>query len=102
MSKHIHVTPEAGKQFYLGFHQKGRNVMQNLLKFRANADYTDLPMLNPNDKLNGREAYNLYMGYTMPFLTDAVEFCFMVIADILQLVLKTKNGIRCYWLNSNR
>ncbi len=42
MRKYMEASPEAGKEFYQHFHNKGKVVMLNLLKFRATADYTNL------------------------------------------------------------
>ncbi len=66
MEKHINVSPEAGKQFYLAYKDKGPVVMLNLLRFREKADYTNLESLKPAEEISGREAYKLYMKFTKP------------------------------------
>ena len=71
MSKHIDASPEAGKEFYQNFHDKGKVVMLNLLKFRATADYTNLEELEPIKNISGEEAYQLYMDSTLPELEKA-------------------------------
>ena len=71
MSKHIDATPEAGKEFYQNFHDKGKVVMLNLLKFKATADYTNLEGLKPTINISGEEAYQLYMDSTLPELEKA-------------------------------
>lgn len=64
MNKYIDANPEAGKVFYQNFHDKGKVVMLNLLKFRAMADYTDFEELRPDKPISGEEAYQLYMEST--------------------------------------
>jgi uncharacterized protein (DUF1330 family) len=71
MNKHIDASPEAGKEFYQNFHDKGKVVMLNLLKFRATADYTNLEELKPAREISGEEAYQLYMDETLPELEKA-------------------------------
>lgn len=71
MSKHIDARPEAGKEFYQNFHDKGKVVMLNLLKFRETADYTNLEGLKPTKNISGEEAYQLYMDSTLPELEKA-------------------------------
>lgn len=71
MSKHIDASPEAGKAFYQNFHDKGKVVMLNLLKFRAIADYTNVEELKPTKEISGEEAYQLYMENTLPELEKA-------------------------------
>ncbi|MEN7548595.1 DUF1330 domain-containing protein [Rapidithrix thailandica] len=71
MSKYIDTNPEAGKEFYQNFHDKGKIVMLNLLKFRTTADYTNFEELKPTREISGEEAYQLYMDYTLPELEKA-------------------------------
>jgi uncharacterized protein (DUF1330 family) len=71
MSKHIDASPEAGKEFYQNFHDKGKVVMLNLLKYRATADYTNLEELKPTKNISGEEAYQLYIESTLPELEKA-------------------------------
>ncbi|UXP33944.1 DUF1330 domain-containing protein [Reichenbachiella agarivorans] len=71
MGKYIEATAEAGKEFYQNFHDKGKVVMLNLLKFRATADYTNLEELKPGNEISGEEAYQLYMDNTLPELKKA-------------------------------
>ena len=61
MSKYIGVTQKSGKDFYQDFHDKGKIVMLNLLKFRQKADYSSLEHLKPDKEITGKEAYRLYM-----------------------------------------
>ena len=71
MSKYIHANHEAGIRFYQNFHDKGKIVMLNLLKFRKIADYTNLEGLQPAEKISGEEAYQLYLTNTLPELEKA-------------------------------
>ena len=68
MSHHLDTTPEKGQRFFQQFHDKGKVVMLNLLRFREIADYTGLEQLAPEESLSGREAYQLYMKYTQPHI----------------------------------
>lgn len=68
MKKHLNTTPKLGKLFYQNFHNKGKIVMLNLLKFKAKADYSNLESLKPAKDISGKEAYQLYMKYTQPIL----------------------------------
>lgn len=71
MSKYINTTQEAGKQFYMDFHDKGKVVMLNLLKFKEIADYSDFPDLKQEENISGKQAYDLYMKHTKPILEGA-------------------------------
>lgn len=67
---YLHATQEAGKAFYLR-QLPGPISMLNLLKFRDTADYSEHPELAPSSTLSGKEAYQLYMDHTLPFLKNA-------------------------------
>jgi uncharacterized protein (DUF1330 family) len=71
MEKHINANQEAGKAFYQQFHDKGKVVMLNLLKFKETADYSDFDHLKPEWEITGEEAYRLYMQHTAPLLEKA-------------------------------
>ena len=71
MEKYLEANQEAGKQFYMDFHQKGKITMLNLLKFKEEADYSGLESIKPESEISGREAYNVYMECTMPHLESA-------------------------------
>ncbi|MBP0903793.1 DUF1330 domain-containing protein [Mariniflexile gromovii] len=62
MNKYIEANADAGKDFYKNFHDKGKIVMLNLLKFREIADYSNFKDLQPPTKISGEEAYQLYLG----------------------------------------
>lgn len=67
---YIDATPEAGKDFYLN-NLEGEILMLNLLKFKSIADYDNFPMIKPETKITGKEAYHEYMNHTLPFLEEA-------------------------------
>ncbi|MDR7128374.1 uncharacterized protein (DUF1330 family) [Algoriphagus sp. 4150] len=71
MEKHIDANPEAGKRFYQDFHDKGKVVMLNLLKFRKIADYANLEKIRSIEVISGEEAYQLYMTGILPELEKA-------------------------------
>ena len=64
----MNATPEAGKEFYQNFYDKGKVVMLNLLKFKASADYSNLEELKPIKNISGEEAYQLYLDSILPEL----------------------------------
>ena len=67
MKTYLEPTQESAKAFFMrGI--AGKVVMLNLLRFRAEADYSDTPALAPGKPISGEAAYKLYMAHTMPFL----------------------------------
>lgn len=67
MSAHLDPRPEAVAAFL----ERGTDapvVMLNLLRFRETADYSALPDLAPPASVSGREAYEVYLRHTRPFL----------------------------------
>lgn len=71
MSQHIGANPASGKRFYQEFHDKGKVVMLNLLKFKTTADYRNLEPIKPDKEISGEKAYQLYMEKTLPELQKA-------------------------------
>ncbi len=65
--KYLMPTQEAGLKFVKRQIQ-GSIVMLNLLRFRDTADYSDSPELMPKEPLSGKQAYQLYIEHTLPFL----------------------------------
>ena len=47
---------------------QGEIVMLNLLKLRAQADYSQNPDLAPSAPISGKDAYDKYIVHTLPFL----------------------------------
>ncbi len=60
---------EAGRRF-LTRGIEGSVVMLNLLRFRKVADYSATPNLEPSSPISGREAYDLYVKHTLPYLRE--------------------------------
>ncbi|MEL6697944.1 MAG: DUF1330 domain-containing protein [Bacteroidota bacterium] len=71
MEAYIEATQDTGKRFYQAFHDKGKVVMLNLLKFKPVANYRQFPHLQPKQEISGWEAYQLYMDATIPLLEKA-------------------------------
>ena len=63
---YIHPSAEQQKSFYEAYKDKGKIVMLNLLKFRKQADYTDIDHLKPDKDITGQEAYLTYMNSVTP------------------------------------
>ena len=70
MDRHLDASPEAGRAF-VRRDLRGPLVMLNLLRFRALADYSAAPHLQPETPISGEEAYARYLEHTTPFLTAA-------------------------------
>ena len=60
-------TQEAGRKFVMR-KIEGNVIMLNLLRFREIADYSATPELQPDEPISGKEAYQLYIDHTLPFL----------------------------------
>lgn len=50
---------------------EGPVTMLNLLRLRAMADYGGSPELAPASAISGRQAYDLYIEHTLPFLHES-------------------------------
>lgn len=68
--KYLMPTQEAGRKFFMRQIQ-GSVVMLNLLRFREIADYSECPELMPATPISGKQAYQLYVEHTLPFLTES-------------------------------
>ena len=68
--KYLMPTQEAGRNFVMRQIQ-GSVVMLNLLQFREIADYSATPELMPETPISGKEAYQLYIEHTLPFLAKS-------------------------------
>jgi uncharacterized protein (DUF1330 family) len=67
METYLEPTQESGRAFFMrGI--AGKVVMLNLLKFRAEADYSSTPALAPAKSISGEAAYRRYMEHTLPHL----------------------------------
>jgi len=63
-------TQDAGRKFIMRQIQGGI-VMLNLLRFRETADYSDTPELGQAAPISGKQAYQLYIEHTLPFLSKS-------------------------------
>lgn len=72
MMKEVYLMPtqEAGRDFVIR-KIKGHVIMLNLLRFRKIADYSASPELMPDKPISGKEAYQLYIDHTLPFLENS-------------------------------
>ncbi|MBN8680810.1 MAG: DUF1330 domain-containing protein [Chitinophagales bacterium] len=68
--KYLMPTQEAGRKFVMR-QIEGSIIMLNLLRFRDTADYSDSPELMPKEPISGKQAYQLYIEHTLPFLTKS-------------------------------
>jgi len=50
---------------------QGEVIMLNLLRFKAIADYSNLPEIAPTETISGKEAYQIYINETLPFLKES-------------------------------
>ena len=67
MTTYLEPTQESGRAFFTrGI--DGRVVMLNLLRYRAVADYSATPELEPRSPISGEAAYRRYMDHTRPHL----------------------------------
>jgi hypothetical protein len=64
---YLDVTEEAGRAFFTR-RITGPVVMLNLLRFRAQADYSATPHLAPPEPIDGATAYQRYIEHTLPLL----------------------------------
>jgi len=65
--KYIDASQENGKRFVMQQHQ-GSVVMLNLLKFNPFAQYPAGHSKAPAAPISGKEAYQIYIDHTLPFL----------------------------------
>jgi uncharacterized protein (DUF1330 family) len=66
-ARYLDVTEEAGRAFFMR-RISGPIVMLNLLRFRAQADYSGTPQLAPLEPVDGATAYRRYAEHTLPLL----------------------------------
>lgn len=68
--QYLDVTQEAATALFLR-NITGAVTMLNLLRFRDVADYSAHPELMPDEPISGAEAYQKYIDFTEPFLTES-------------------------------
>lgn len=76
---HFYPTQEAGRRFVMSG-RSGPILMLNLIRLRTVADYSADPHLAPPSPISGREAYDLYVAHSLPFL-EASGGALELIAD---------------------
>ena len=64
---YLNVTQDAGREFFLSGKAEPI-VMLNLLRFREVADYAASPDIALAHPVSGREAFDVYVAHTLPFL----------------------------------
>ena len=64
---YLDVTEAAGRALFMR-RITGPVVMLNVLRFRAQADYSATPHLAPREPIDGATAYERYMEHTLPLL----------------------------------
>jgi hypothetical protein len=69
-AQYLYPTREAGRDF-ISRQIQGSLVMLNLLRFREIANYSATPDLAPDVPISGREAYDIYVRLTLPFLKES-------------------------------
>lgn len=69
-TRYLDPTQAAGRAFMMrGI--SGPVVMLNLLRFRAVADYSASPEIDPGEPISGEAAYDRYVEHTLPFLRES-------------------------------
>ncbi len=70
--KQSYITPtqEAGRDL-VARNIPGNVIMLNLLRFRDTADYSGFPELAPDQPISGKEAFDRYIEFTLPFLKES-------------------------------
>ena len=68
--RYLMPTKDAGRTFIMR-QIKGPVVMLNLIRFRKIADYSATPEMMPKVPISGKQAYQLYIEHTLPFLTES-------------------------------
>lgn len=72
MVKHNYLVPDhESAAALLRRDISGEVVMLNLLLFKETADYSASPELAPAKPISGRQAFQLYVDHTLPFLKSS-------------------------------
>ena len=67
---YLEPTQESGSALFRR-NIAGEVVMLNMLRLKEIADYSATPELMPEKPLSGREAFQLYIEHTLPFLRES-------------------------------
>lgn len=66
-TNYLNPTDESAKQLF-SKSIKGEVIMLNLLRFKEIADYSQFSDIAPETPITGKEAYQIYINQTLPFL----------------------------------
>ncbi len=64
---YLNPTDESAKQLF-SKSIKNEVIMLNMLRFKEVADYSQLAKIAPKTAITGKEAYQIYIDETLPFL----------------------------------
>ncbi|KXI27020.1 DUF1330 domain-containing protein [Paraglaciecola hydrolytica] len=66
-TSYLNPTDESAKQLF-SKSMRGEVIMLNLLRFKEIADYSQFSDIAPKTPITGKEAYQIYINQTLPFL----------------------------------
>tara|TARA_R110000868_G_scaffold74471_2_gene215391 strand:- start:1375 stop:1803 length:429 start_codon:yes stop_codon:yes gene_type:complete len=66
-TSYLNPTDESAKQLF-SKSMRGEVIMLNLLRFKEIADYSQFSDIAPKTPITGKEAYQIYINQTFPFL----------------------------------
>ncbi|MDX2370637.1 MAG: DUF1330 domain-containing protein [Colwellia sp.] len=66
-TNYLNPTDESAKQLF-SKSIRGEVIMLNLLRFKEIADYSQFSDIAPKTPITGKEAYQIYINQTFPFL----------------------------------
>ncbi|TVT58136.1 MAG: DUF1330 domain-containing protein [Sedimenticola thiotaurini] len=69
-NSYLEPTQESGSALF-SRNITGEVVMLNMLRFKEIADYSANPELLPEEPITGKDAFQLYIDHTMPFLRES-------------------------------
>ena len=69
-TNYLNPTDESAKQLF-SKSIRGEVIMLNLLRFKKIADYSQFSDIAPKTPITGKEAYQIYIDQTLPFLNKS-------------------------------
>ncbi len=66
-TNYLNPTEKSAKQLF-SKSMTNEVIMLNLLRFKEVADYSQFPDIAPKTAITGKEAYQIYINQTLPFL----------------------------------
>lgn len=92
-TNYLNPSDESAKQLFSQPIQ-GEVIMLNLLRFKEVADYSNFPEIAPRERVSGKEAYQIYINQTLPFLEKSGgEIMLQGKSEHFLLAQWKKNGI---------